>query len=533
MQSSRNTPLRDGEAFRILHFEDSENDAILVREVLEEAGIACDIVRASTKDQFTRAMDEGPWDLIMSDYSIPSFSGQQAFKLARTKLPETPFVFVSGTIGEERAVEALVNGAVDYVLKSNLKRIVPVINRLIAERKLRKEKEQSETRLRWIEEQLRQAQKVEAIGRLASGVAHDFNNILTAILGYCDFLLRGMDPKDERFADLKEIDEAAKRAANLTRQLLAFSRRQPTSPQFIVVNTIVTAMEKMLKRIIGEDISFVAKTAPDLWTIRADPSQIEQIILNLVVNARDAMEGGGQITVETENVQLKEPRVARGGTVPAGSYVRLSIQDTGIGMTDEVLEHLFEPFFTTKEKDRGTGLGLSTVFGIVKQHEGWLIVESAPGKGTRFEVYFQKAKQLEKEEPAPKSPAKLAGTETVLLIEDEAPVRQLFSRILGQAGYHVIEAGDGVQGWDLYRANGKDIKLVIVDVVLPKLSGQRLLDQLADKRADLPIICVSGHTQETAVNLAALGPRVTFLQKPFSPDALLASVRGALEKKAR
>lgn len=524
-------PARDNESFRVLHIEDSENDAVLIRTALEEAGISCDIIRASSKEQFLSAIASGSWDLILSDYSMPGFSGLEAFKIARVQVPQTPFVFVSGTIGEERAVETLVNGAVDYVLKSNLKRLVPVISRLIYDRKLRKEKEQSDTKLRWIEEQLRQAQKVEAIGRLASGVAHDFNNILTAILGYCDFLLRGMDPADERFSDLKEINDAAKRAANLTRQLLAFSRRQPSSPQLVNLNDTVLSMEKMLKRIIGEDIAFSTKPAADLWRIHADPTQIEQIVLNLVVNARDAMESGGQLLVETENVALDEPRVTPGGTVPAGSYARLGVKDNGSGMNDEVLQHIFEPFFTTKDKDRGTGLGLSTVFGIVKQHGGSVVVTSKLGQGTQFDIYFPKNGRAEQVPNEPKASVKLKGTETVLLVEDEAPVRQLFSRVLAQAGYKVIEAADGTQGWDRYSASAKDIKLVIVDVVLPRLSGHHLLDQLIAARSSLPIICVSGHTEEIIAKLKALSPQISFLQKPFSPDALLAGVRAALEAK--
>jgi PAS domain S-box-containing protein len=381
-------------------------------------------------------------------------------------------------------------------------------------------------------EQLGQSQKMEAVGRLAGGVAHDFNNLLTAIIGYCDYSLLSFDDLETLRKNLEEIKKAGHRAASLTQQLLAFSRRQVMKPRILDVNGLIANLTRLLMRLIGEDIALDTRYAPGLWCILADPGQVEQVIMNLCINARDALPRGGRIAVETSNVALEAPLREKRFTVAEGDYVRLRVSDNGIGMDRETRSHLFEPFFTTKEVGKGTGLGLSTVYGIVKQTGGYIWVESEPDNGATFDIYFPRTEQAAAvagmDGTAEPREVK-GGNETVLLVEDETMIRALVSNILGSHGYTVLEADNAERAEEIARTRRGDIDLIVTDVVLPGLSGRELVERLAAVRPGLPSLFMSGYTQEIVDNHGVLRSGLSFLQKPFTPQALLMKVRELLD----
>ena len=381
-----------------------------------------------------------------------------------------------------------------------------------------------------LEAQFRQAQKMEAVGQLAGGVAHDFNNLLTAILGYSTFVIDTFGPQDRRRADMEEVLKAGQRAAVLTRQLLAFSRKQVLQPTSVDLNALVMGIRQMLGRLIGETVNLVPILAPDLGTVRADPGQLEQVLMNLVLNARDAMPSGGRLEVETANVELDQSFML-GVTIHPGSYVLLAVSDNGIGMNEATKQRLFEPFFTTKEHGKGTGLGLATVYGIVKQSGGYIWVYSEPGKGATFKIYLPRVsgdgKVLDSAAVEEEMPA---GTETVLLVEDEEAVRLLTRRILERAGYRVFDAANAEQAEALFERHGAVFSLLVTDVIMPGASGPRLFDRLARQRPDLKVLYVSGYTGDTIVHQGELAPGVEFLRKPFTADALNRRVREVLDR---
>lgn len=381
-----------------------------------------------------------------------------------------------------------------------------------------------------LEEQLRQSQKMEAIGQLAGGVAHDFNNLLTAINGYSALALQRLEDGHPIKSYLEEVKKAGDRAANLTRQLLAFGRKQILQPLALNLNSVVADMNKMLRRLIGEDIVLTAKLDPDVGKVMADPGQIEQVLVNLIVNARDAMPRGGDLTIETENVELDEEYGSKHVEVAPGKYVLLAVSDTGDGMAEEVRRRIFEPFFTTKEKGKGTGLGLSTVYGIVKQSGGNVTVYSEPGKGTTFKVYLP---QVESGTREPKETvveaAPLGGSETVLLVEDEEVVRGLARRILEQAGYSVVEAGKADEALRFCEEHAAEINLLLTDIVMPEMSGKELADKLRSQCPDLKMLFMSGYTDEAIVHHGVLDSDVGFIQKPFTPAALVKKLREVLD----
>jgi PAS domain S-box-containing protein len=383
---------------------------------------------------------------------------------------------------------------------------------------------------RRLEAQFLQAQKMEAVGRLAGGVAHDFNNLLTVILGYSDAVLSGLPPEGPVRAMVEEVSQAGQRAAGLTRQLLAFSRQQLLEPRVLDLNTVVNGIEKMLGRLIGEDVSITCVLDPDLGRVRADPGQIEQVLMNLAVNARDAMPQGGRLTIETANVRLDETYTQSHPEVRPGRYVMLSLTDTGVGMDETTKARLFEPFFTTKEVGRGTGLGLATVYGIVKQSGGSIFVYSEPNRGTSFKIYLPR---LEAVAPLPKSNPGLVkssgGGETILLVEDEEAVRTLTRQVLESKGYTAIEARDGQDA--LHRAERYEgpIHLLLTDVVMPHLGGRELADRLKVSRPGLRVLYLSGYTDDAVVRHGVLEADVAFLQKPFTPAELARKVREVLD----
>jgi signal transduction histidine kinase len=385
-----------------------------------------------------------------------------------------------------------------------------------------------EADLRPGEEHTLQAQKMEAVGRLAGGVAHDFNNLLTLISGYTEILLARMAPADPYRPEIEEIRKAANRGAGLTSQLLAFSRRQKVEPRVLDLNQLVADMERMLRRMIGEDVTLVAELAPAVCKIKADPGQIGQVIMNLVLNARDAMPRGGRITIRTSNVDLKDD-----SWLARGQYVCLSLEDTGHGMDEGTLQHLFEPFFTTKDPGKGTGLGLSTVYGIVKQSQGDVRVESEPGQGSRFLIYLPAASErVETVSGRDSASATAAGTETVLLVEDEASVRRLLKHVLTKQGYHVLEASSGEEAVEIYDRHSGPIDLLLTDMVMPRMNGRELANQLVSRQESLRVLYVSGYTDDVLIRNGALGPGMYFLQKPLKPHILTAKVREVLDGSA-
>ena len=383
---------------------------------------------------------------------------------------------------------------------------------------------------RRLEEQFRQSQKMEAVGQLAGGIAHDFNNLLTAILGNTQLLLRDLPAGDVMRADVEEIRKASERAAALTRQLLAYSRRQMLQPEILDLNVVVGEMDRMLRRLIGEHIALVTVPAPELGRVRADPSQIEQVLVNLVVNARDAMPDGGRLTIETAAVELDEGYAQDHLGAAPGAYAMLAVTDTGTGMDANVRAHLFEPFFTTKEVGKGTGLGLATVYGIVKQSGGHISVYTELGRGSSFKVYLPRVHPPPRAAaPAAPRPAATHGSETVLVVEDDPAVLSLSCRALEAEGYTILCASDGTDALRIVERHGGEIHLLLTDVVMPGMSGRELAEQMAARRAGIRILYMSGYPGDAAVHQGALVRGSAFLQKPFSPDGLTRKVRETLD----
>jgi PAS domain S-box-containing protein len=645
MAASSRQPLK------VLIVEDSHLDERLVLDQLEQDGFDVDWRRVQTEDSFLAALDPA-LDVILCDFNMPAFSATRALELLNRNRVVTPLIVVSGSIGEETAVQALHSGAADYLLKDRLTRLGQSIRRAIAERQLHIDKQRVEVALveseertrfalqaarvgvwemdlktgaaRWsqthealhglrprtfggtfaafldlvhaddrhdvttaieeatrhrtesnvtyrtlwpddtlhwitavgktfydeqgspvraagigldvterhqLEEQYRQSQKVEAIGQLAGGIAHDFNNLLTAIQGYCDMLLLDLGPDSIHHQDLTEIRRASERASSLTRQLLAFSRRQILDLRILDLRDTVRGMESMLQRLIGEDISVTLRITDEPARVKADSGQIEQVILNLALNARDAMPTGGSLLIEVTTVVLDEAYARRHIAVKPGAYVMLSVSDTGTGMDAETQVRIFEPFFTTKPSGKGTGLGLSTVYGIVKQSKGNIWVYSEPGQGTTFKTYLPRVDEVEPE-GAPVSDASkdgaLTGSETVLVVEDEHGVRELVRKVLERGGYRVILAATPTEALDIVNTNGGPIDLLMTDVVLPEMSGRVLAGQIALSRPTLRVLYMSGYTDNAIVHHGVLDPGTPFLQKPFTPQVLLRKVRSVL-----
>jgi signal transduction histidine kinase len=395
------------------------------------------------------------------------------------------------------------------------------------------ERDRAEAKLRHNEEQLRQAQKMEAVGRLAGGVAHDFNNILSVVLSASQAVIEELEPGAPLREELETIHAAGERASTLTRQLLAFSRQQLLAPRVVDLNDVVTGLEPLLRRLVDDDVSLAFERAAGPATVLADPGQLEQVIVNLVINARDAMPEGGVVTIETAIVELDGARAAALHGVPPGRYVVLTVDDSGQGMDAATRARIFEPFFTTKVNGRGTGLGLSTVYGIVTQSGGHVSVDSAPGAGATFTLHFPWAEGgVERAAAEPASDGPLRGSDTVLLVEDEDQVRATVRSILRRSGYKVLEAQNGGEAFLVCEQYGSQIDLLLTDVVMPRMNGPELAKRLGALRPSMRVLYMSGHTRDAVIRDGVATNGISFLQKPVTPDALLRKVRDVLDRGA-
>jgi len=632
---------------RVLVLEDNPTDAELILLALRKMDPSVTVEVASNLSAFIQYLQGKPYDVVLADYRLPGCTGLDALQLLREKNEETPFIIVSGWLGDDVAVECIRAGATDYVLKERLARLPAVLERAFSELTLRRGRKEAEAALReseekfamafrlspdamcittfyglyvdanqafleltgydreevlgsssfderlWVdpeersrtvqavierervlgleaqfrrrsgevriaqhsserielggetcilsvirditeqkrlEEQLRQSQKMEAIGQLAGGIAHDFNNLLGVIIGHGELLLERDDLPASPRKKVQLIKGAAERAAELTRQLLAFSRKQTLEARALSLNSVVAEAETMLRRLIGENIELITRLEPALSTIKADPGQLVQVIMNLAVNARDAMANGGKLTIETANVEVDESYSRQHLDVKPGPYVLLAITDNGCGMNEATRARIFEPFFTTKEAGKGTGLGLSTVYGIVKQSGGYIWVYSECGRGTTFKIYLPVVVESATPEVRAASTATMPrGQETVLVAEDEAGLRDLLAEILGQNGYNVLLASNPAEALQVAAA-GQKIELLVTDVIMPGASGVDLMRQLRVSRPDIKVLYLSGYTKDAIGHHGILEPGMPFLAKPFRPADLACKVREVLDQ---
>ena len=512
-----------GKLLRVLMVEDSQDDAELLVRELGRGGYEVSWERADTGDSMERALAQKTWDLVIGDYSMPHFSGLDALQVLRAKGLDIPFIFVSGTIGEDTAVTALKQGAQDYVMKGNLKRLVPAIQRELEEAERRNERVQLELRIRNLE-------RFEAIGRLAGGIAHDFNNVIGVILASAQLGEDAASGNATLCGRFRMIRNQAELAGNLTRQLLAFARRQVLQPVAVHLNAAITRVSGVLESGIGENVEFKTSLDPNIYMVEADPTQIEQLLMNLTLNARDAMPQGGVLVIETSNVVLDDDFCRSHSYGRPGSYVMLAVSDTGVGMDAATQEHIFEPFFSTKEMGKGTGLGLSTVYGIVKQHGGFINLYSEPGQGTTFRVYFPARPGRPQARGEDSLPQSTGGAETILVAEDNGALRALAEEVLSSKGYKVILANNGEEAVRLFRENLDRVALVFLDVVMPKLGGPEAFAQIGRIRPNLPVIFASGHASETASLNSGIPAGASFLQKPYAPRVLVELVRTVLDR---
>jgi two-component system cell cycle sensor histidine kinase/response regulator CckA len=636
----------------ILHLEDDPRDAALVQSALEADSVPCIITLVQCRDDFVAALEQGGVDLVLSDFSLPAFDGTSALELMRERWPFVPVILVSGTLGEELAIDSMKRGATDYVLKERLSRLVPAVRRAMEGVEVREANFRTEQSLRESEQRFRilfsespmgialvglnghpvltnaalqkmlgysgeefarmdftefthpddcakdiecyqqlvqggrkdyqlekryirkdgqiisarlmvttvrdaanaaifaikmvediterknleaqfiEAQKMEVVGHLASGVAHDFNNILAVIMGYSDLITPEITKEKLRTYN-EQIRSAAQRAAGLTRQLLVFSRKQTVQPVVLDLKEVVKEIDGMLRRLIDENIEMTIVSGQQLGHVKADPGYVGQVVMNLAINARDAMPNGGKLTIATSNEVLDDNFARVHSKAIPGEYVRLSVTDTGTGMTDNVKAHLFEAFFTTKPKGKGTGLGLATCQTVVQQSGGYICVESEIGKGTTFNVYFPRIQQsVPVSDRLPHNGLLPRGTETLLVVEDDPSVRHLACSVLEAQGYHVLCSANGQDALQVAsHYKGEPIRLVITDVIMPLMGGKVMAEWLKTTYPHLKILFTSGYTDDAITQHGVLDAGVEFLPKPYTPLTLAAKVRQILDGK--
>lgn len=633
---------------RLLIADDDPNDLALCLRGLRKSEICFEAEAVSSREEFASKLSGARFDVILSDYRMKGWTGMDALEIARKAAPETPLILLTGTLGDELAVECLKHGVTDYILKENLVRLPAAIQRAQEETALRAAEMQalaalreSEARFRglvnnatygiyWVtgagdllfvnpalahmlgyeteqdvltlensrafyadssegdrvhaeysergrldavvhwrrkdekiisvrlngrrvkdpqhkepcveviaedvterlqlERQLVQAQKFEAIGQLAGGIAHDFNNMIGAIVGWADLGIEETTPDSRVRRHFEKVRQQADRAAALTKQLLAFARRQILEPRSIDLNQIAVETLALLENVIGSNIDIKASLTPDLKVVRADPVQIEQVLMNLCINARDAMPNGGSLVVETFNVSLDAAFCVLHPQAQPGDYAGLSVEDTGTGMDRATLDRIFEPFFTTKEFGKGTGLGLATVYGIVSQHGGFITAQSEVGTGSTFQAYFPVSTEAAVAQPAAERRPLQRGSETILLTEDHEGLRQVACETLTSLGYDVLVAADGEDAIRLFKAHRERIRLAVFDLILPKISGIEVFARIQEENADLPVIFTTGYSPDASQLDRVRQPGIPLLHKPYSPRELARRVREALDR---
>ena len=513
-----------GIPIRVLIVEDCEDDGILILRELQRGGYEVQSERVDTPTALKTACVCKDWDLVISDFSMPHLSGTDALNLVRAKHADLPFIFVSGSMGEETAVAAMKNGAQDYLMKDNLKRLVPAVQRELRDADERRERKR-------LELHVHQLQKFEAIGKLAGGIAHDFNNVLGAILGWAELGQEEAEPGSHFYERFKKISEQGHRAAKLTSQLLAFARRQILQPRKVNLNILVHEEMSFLEKVIGADIEIRVLAATDLRVTLVDPAQIDQVLMNLCLNARDAMPSGGRLIIESRNVEIGHEYCRTHAYARPGSYVLLSVSDTGTGMDAATVDQIFEPFFTTKELGRGTGLGLATVYGIVKQHDGFIYVYSEPGVGTSFRVYLRAEAGAHDLGERHADVLPVRGTETILLAEDHDGLRESGQEMLLGLGYKVILASNGLEAVEVFKNNSDRIDLLVMDVVMPALNGPDAYSKIIAIRPQIEVVFTTGYTSEAAALIYWVQKGTAILQKPYSLASLSQMIRGALDRK--
>lgn len=514
---------------RILLVEDDEEDYLLTSRILNDQDCGTfDATWVRSYDDALIAL-RSPYDVCLVDYHLGAETGLTLIEQAIVDGFGGPMILLTGRGTHDIDVRAMKAGAADYLVKDQ---ITPQLMERVIRHSI--ERMEAAKMLHATETQLRHSQKMEAVGMLAGGIAHDFNNLLSVILCYSELLTGELKAGDPMRADLADITEAGLRAAALTQQLLAFSRKQALQLNTLDLNEVLTGMDAMLRRVIGEDVELVLLTS-QIGTIRADRGQIEQIILNLAVNARDAMPQGGKLTFETAEVVLDECYAAQHIGVTAGLHVLLAISDNGIGMDEATLARVFEPFFTTKALGKGTGLGLATVFGIVQQSGATISSFSEPGKGTSFEIYIPIAQGAPEAltSTVPVERRTLRGVETILVVEDESRLCAAIGTILRKYGYTVLEAPTGADALFLAEQHAGRIHLLLTDVVMPRMSGRELAERLSKARPDMELLYMSGYTDDAVVRHGIVDSSVAFIQKPITPVALARKVRETLATSSR
>lgn len=508
---------------RALFIEDSEDDTELALRELRHGGYDVQFARVDSPETMTAALRDNRWDIVICDYSMPRFSGMDALKLLRSTGSELPFIFLSGTIGEDTAVAALKLGAQNYLLKSDLQGLLPAVERELKEREERNERAQ-------LQRQVQQLQKFEAVGRLAGGIAHDFNNALGVILGWAQSGYEELPAGDSSREKFHAIVEQAQSAAGLTKQLLALASRQILQPETLNLNECVKKSVRLLGSVMGPGIQSELVLAPNLVPIRGDPTQIDQVLMNVCLNARDAMPHGGLLVIQTQNSELTQGDPLLQNQSKPGTYAVLSISDNGTGMDDHTREHIFEPFFTTKGVARGTGLGLAIVYGIVRQHGGMMRVYSEAGKGTSFHILFPAAMAAPAQAPEVRMIEKARSSETILIAEDHKPLRELAHRMLTSCGYHVIAAKDGGEALQMFENRKHEIDLALLDISMPIMRGPEACSRMRLIRPDLPVIFVTGNASEAASLGGLLERGMLFLQKPYSRSNLNEAIRTMFDR---
>ena len=519
---------------RVLLIDDDEDDYIITRELLIDIKYQFghgernfELEWADSYETGLTAISEQRHDVYLIDYHLGAYSGLDLLREAISKGCTNPLILLTGQGDRAIDIKAMQAGASDYLVKDQID--APLLERSI--RYAIERKRAADVKME-LETQLRQAQRLEAVGRLAGGIAHDFNNMLTALMGYAGLALESIPEDSPAYGDIQGIQKITQRAADLTQQLLAFSRRQMNEPQVINPNNLLLNIDKLLRRLSGPNIEFKSIPGPDVAWIKVDPGQLEQVLTNLVMNARDALPQGGTLTIKTQNILIPAESEQPLSKLPSGPYVLFSVTDTGIGMTEEIKSQIFEPFFTTKEVGAGTGLGLATCFGIVKQNDGHIDVESKPGLGTTVKVYLPGIeKPSEVNPPTEIIEASLDGQETVLLVEDEPAVRTLIAHTLLKFGYTVLEANNGSDGLQLVQDHSTPpLDLLITDLVMPKMGGKLLANKLKANHPDLKVLYISGFASDIITVQDMIDPSQGFLQKPFSQNLLIQRVREILDK---